>query len=263
MKKLLLITGLLLFCTLPNIFAQEQQVPDSENKVRIPKNYVKFNITSIALKNYSIQYERALTKTISLAFTFRDMPSTNLPFKSQILKQIDATDETARNAVNGVKIGNMAFTPEVRFYMGKKGYGRGFYIAPFYRYAKYEASELEFDYEYENDQNEQVNASISMSGNITANTVGLMFGAQWALGKHICLDWWILGPHYGKSKGDITGIPSDAIPPEGQAEIRQTLEDLEIPMVKQTVEVSERRVNMKIDGPWAGVRAGISLGIRF
>ncbi len=263
MKKLLLITGLLLFCTLSNIFAQEQQASTSENKVRGPKNYVKFNITSIALKNYSIQYERALTKAISLAFTFRDMPSTNLPFKSQILKQVDATDENIRNAVNEVKIGNMAFTPELRFYMGKKGYGRGFYIAPFYRYAKYDASNLVVDYEYQDDQDQQVTASITMSGNITANTVGLMFGAQWALGKYVCLDWWLLGPHYGKSKGDLTGIPSQPIPAEGQTEIRQTLEDLEIPMVKQTVEVSANKVNMKIDGPWAGIRAGISLGIRF
>lgn len=259
MKKLLLITGLLLFCTLSNIFAQEQQSSTSENKVRIPKNYLKFNITSIVLKNYSVQYERALSKTISLAFTFRDMPSTNLPFKSQILKQVDANDESARNAIEGVKIGNMAYTPEVRFYLGKKGYGRGFYIAPFYRYAKFDASNLEIDYEYQNSDDQQVNANIFMSGNITANTVGLMFGAQWALGKYICLDWWLLGPHAGKSKGDLSGIPSEAIPPEGQTEIRQTLEDLDIPMVKQTVEVTENKVNMKIDGPWGGIRAGISL----
>jgi len=262
MKKLLLITGLLLFCTLSNIYAQEQQSSTSENKVRVPKNYVKFNITSIALKNYSIQYERALTKTISLAFTFRDMPSTTLPFKSMILKQV-GDNEDASDVIEKLKIGNMAFTPEIRFYLGKKGYGRGFYIAPFYRYAKYEASNFVKNYEYQDENDQQVNASITLSGNVTANTVGLMFGAQWALGKFVCLDWWLLGPHYGKSKGDLTGIPSQPIPPEGQTEIRQTLEDLEIPMVKQTVEVSANRVNMKIDGPWAGIRAGISLGIRF
>lgn len=262
MKKLLLITGLFL-CGMVSIHAQEQSSSLADSKVRVQKNFIKFNLTALVLKNYSLQYERALTKRVSIAFAFRDMPETTLPCKTQILNQMDASDQTAIDAVNGLKISNMAFTPELRFYLGKKGYGRGFYIAPFYRYATYNANNLVVDYEYQDDNDQQVNASLTMSGDVTANTGGLMFGAQWSLGRFVCLDWWILGPHFGSSKGDLTGIPSQPIPAEGQTEIRQTLEDMEIPLVKQTVEVSASRVNMKIDGPWGGLRAGISLGFKF
>jgi hypothetical protein len=36
-------------------------------------------------------------------------------------------------------------TPEVRFYLGK-GYGKGFYIAPFYRNLKYDITGVNFTY---------------------------------------------------------------------------------------------------------------------
>jgi hypothetical protein len=62
-------------------------------------------------------------------------------------------------------LGNTAITPEVRFYVGKKGHGRGFYLAPFYRNATYKGSGLKFA--YQNALN--VESTISMSGDLKGN----------------------------------------------------------------------------------------------
>lgn len=90
-----------------------------------------------------------------------------------------------------------------------------------------------------------------------------MFGAQWALGKYVSLDWWILGPAYGVSSGVLDGLPSEPIPADGQADLKQEIESLEIPMVKQTATVTANSVKVDITGPWAGIRSGIIIGIKF
>jgi hypothetical protein len=90
-----------------------------------------------------------------------------------------------------------------------------------------------------------------------------MIGAQWALGKHICLDWWILGPHFGISSGDVLGLPSAPLSVEDQQEIEDELNGIDFPMFKQTVDVTADKASMIFDGPWAGIRAGLSIGVKF
>ncbi len=41
------------------------------------------------------------------------------------------------------------------------------------------------------------------------------------------------------------------------------LENIDIPLTNKTVIVTANNVAMKLDGPWAGLRAGISLGFKF
>ena len=50
------------------------------------KNIVKINLFALALKNISVQYERAVSKKIAVAATVRFMPKGSLPFKSIIKK---------------------------------------------------------------------------------------------------------------------------------------------------------------------------------
>jgi hypothetical protein len=102
-----------------------------------------------------------------------------------------------------------------------------------------------------------------MSGKLTGNTFGLMLGAQWALGKHISLDWWMLGPQYGNGKGDFSGLASQPMTIAEQNDLRQQLEDFDIPLTTKIVSVNANGANVKLDGPFAGVRAGISIGIKF
>lgn len=223
------------------------------------RNFIKINLTAIALKNYSVQYERVLNKTISLAVSFRTMPATTMPFKNLILNAVEDNDPDAKEVIETFKLSNFAFTPEIRFYLGKKGYGRGFYIAPFYRYANFKTSNLIFDY----DTDLGGEGSIKLSGKLTANTGGFMLGSQWALGKNICLDWWILGPHFGSGTGTFSGITSQPLSENEQNSLREELSDLDIPLTKETVSVNANGASLKLDGPWAGVRAGISIGIKF
>jgi hypothetical protein len=48
-----------------------------------------------------------------------------------------------------------------------------------------------------------------------------------------------------------------------QNSLREELSDLDIPLTKETVSVNANGASLKLDGPWAGVRAGISIGIKF
>lgn len=220
-------------------------------------NLVKVNLTALPIKNFSFQYERPIAKKISAAIGLRLMPQGNLPFSSSIEKMID--DEEAWEYLGNLEIGNFAITPEVRFYMGKDVL-RGFYIAPFARYANYTAK-MPFSFEYEDANNVTQEEDIPLSGNISSFTGGFMLGAQWKLSKLVYLDWWILGPHYGSSKGDISG--KKTLSPEEQDGLRDGLEDLDDVFFVDGYEVNSSGARVNIKGPWGGVRAGLALGFRF
>lgn len=248
----------LLCISLAQLKAQTSPTSEEPKSKHEQVNIAKLNVTGIALKNYSFQYERTLNRKISVALGFRTMPSTTLPFKNAILKQVNEDDADTKKTIETFELSNFAITPEVRIYLSKKGYGRGFYLAPFYRYASFKTSTLNFDYEGAN-----TSGTISLSGKLTANTGGLLLGAQWPLGKRLSLDWWILGPHYGSGTGEFSGKSSRTLTPEEQNDLKNQLNDLDIPLTDKTVTVNANGASLKLDGPWAGIRAGFLLGFRF
>ena len=225
------------------------------------KNIIKVNLLALAIKNYSAQYERILGRRSSLALGFRYMPVATLPFTSEIKKQIDkrATSSTddVYETLNNAKIGNFAITPEYRYYLGK-GYGKGFYLAPFYRYSQYEISDVKVEYGSDTEPKHVI-----LNGDFSAHTLGLLLGAQWNLSKSITFDWWILGPSYGMGKGNGVGSNSKNFTEQDKIDIKRELDNLDIPLTNKTYEIGENSVRMKLDGPWAGVRAGLTLGIKF
>lgn len=249
MKKyyLLLLCGAFQFMS-----SQAQKLPATRD------NIFKLNLTALPLKQYSMQYERVLNRKISLAMGVRIMPASGLPFKQQIIDNA-ANDPDTRSAIEAFRLSNMAFTPELRFYLSKRGYGRGFYLAPFYRYAKYTSNQMRFTY----DDGAGGTGTIDLDGKLTTNTGGLLIGSQWNLGKRVVLDWWILGPHYGSGTGLFNGVSSETLSPSEQDDLRTQLMDIDIPLTTTTVNVTANSASLKLDGPWAGIRAGFSLGIRF
>src|SRR3546814_353172 len=138
-------------------------------------NLVKVNLTALPIKNFSFQYERPIAKKMSAAIGLRLMPQGKLPFDSAIEKLID--DEEAWEYFGKLEVGNFAITPELRFYMGKEVL-RGFYIAPFVRYANYTAK-MPFNFEYEDPNGISQEMDIPLSGNISSFTGGFMLVAQW------------------------------------------------------------------------------------
>jgi hypothetical protein len=251
MKFLLLLpVAVLAFLIPPTATAQKT--------TELSRNVFKINLTALALKNYSFQYERILNRKISFAVAYRTMPSSSLPLKNMILDASNNNPDT-KEAIDALRLSASVFTPEMRIYMSKKGMGRGFYFAPFYRYASFKATGMKFD--YTNSSNTK--SSMLLSGKLTANTGGFLLGTQYPLGKHLCLDLWILGPHYGAGNGLFTGYATTPLTPAEQDNLRQTLNDFDIPLTKKTVTVTANGATMKLDGPWGGIRSGISFGLRF
>lgn len=238
--------------------ATAQTEKEASSKPEHPMNIVKVNLTGFVLKNYGFQYERIINRKFSVALGFRTMPNGLLPMQSTITDAIGDNPD-AQEQVKNFKLGNTAFTPEVRFYLSRKGYGRGFYLAPFYRNVTFKGSGLKFTY-----QNSLLtNNTMSMSGKLTGNTVGLLIGSQFALGKYIALDLWIIGPHYGSAKGDFSGTSSQPLTQTEQDNLRQEIEDFDIPLTDKTITVNASGANVKLSGPFAGVRSGITIGFRF
>ena len=105
--------------------------------------------------------------------------------------------------------------------------------------------------------------TIDTQGEIVSHTGGFLLGYQWALGKHMCLDWQMFGPHFGVSSGDFLGVPSSPLSTVDQADIEEEFLKVELSLVEQTIDATADEVNMGIDGPWAGVRFAVSLGVKF
>ena len=75
------------------------------------------------------------------------------------------------------------------------------------------------------------------------------------------LDWWILGPHYGSSKGSVIG--KKPLSPSEQTSLKAELDGIDIPILKTTNSVDANGATVFFKGPWAGLRAGVCLGFRF
>jgi hypothetical protein len=231
----------------------------SSNQVDdIKKNNVKISLTSLVFNNFQLQYERSLTKRIGVVIGYSFIPKGDVPFKSQI-NDLTSNNADTQGIFENAELGYRAFTPEFRFYLGK-GYGKGFYIAPFYRNLRYDISKVNFEFSSDLVAGRE---NLEMGGELTANTFGLQFGAQFNLGKHIILDWWIVGPHYGTSKGDFAGITDRTLTPFEQNQLQNELDNLELPLGDIEARANQNGATIKISGPWGGIRSGISLGYRF
>ncbi len=254
MKRNLLLSLFLGFVFCATLNAQDTTNSSASNKALHPMNFIKLSLTSIAFKNYSLQYERILSKGISASLSYRLMPTSKIPFATSLANQAGNDEPDVKDAIEKLRMSNFAITPEIRFYLGK-GYGKGFYIALFYRYASFTAEHFQVAYDDTH--------KLDMSGKLTANTGGIMFGAQWLLGKHFCLDWNIVGPHYGSASGLLTGVANPVLSPTQQDKLRSNLTAVDIPLTNETVTVNANGGTLKLEGPWGGIRSGISLGFRF
>ncbi|WP_316839743.1 DUF3575 domain-containing protein [Pedobacter gandavensis] len=255
-KTMLMCGVMALSFSATNSFAQEVKA-SQEDESGDAKNLVKWNVAALALKTYSFQYERAVGKKISVSLGFRMMPKSSVPFSSTFKSLID--DDQTWESIKDFKTGNFAITPEFRYYVGQSVF-RGFYVAPFVRYARYT---VDVPYNYEATINgTTMKDKIEMDGNISTLTTGLLLGAQWKLSKAIYLDWWILGPNYGTASGNISGKKN--LSNEEQNALRDALTDLEdLPLVKVKSEVDGNGAKIDFSGPWAGMRSGLSIGYRF
>ncbi len=223
------------------------------DSARIRKNQIKVNLSALVFTNFSLQYERQVGRKTTVALGANMRPFGTLPYKTLLKK---ALNEDAVN-LDKLKLGVWGITPEFRYYTGKKGAMRGFYIGPFFSYRQYKS---DLPIKYDNDTKDGV-----FSGTLKSYTFGLQFGAQWKLGKHVHLDWWILGPNYGSARGDL--IFTSALSPADQQDMIDKIENLKDDLPVKAIDsyqVGPTGASIKVKGPWAGLRGmGFCVGYLF
>lgn len=222
----------------------------SQNSSPEKMNIVKTNVTAYAFRNVNLTYERIINKRFSVAVGFGSMGKGSVPFSKSYIKDTELSD---------VEVSLSNFTIEPRIYLGK-GYGHGFYLAPYYRHSSFKADHVTLTSNYGMGE-----VPLKISGKANGNSGGLMIGAQWFLGKadNWVLDLWIVGAHYGKGNGDFRGTSSRTLTLSEQQELKNDIEGLDIPFVKYTAVTDANGANIYVDGPWAGVRSGLSVGYHF
>ncbi|MES2874420.1 MAG: DUF3575 domain-containing protein [Bacteroidota bacterium] len=249
MRKLFLC---ILLCISSRLIYAQENVKANYGSGVSGKNLLKINLLSLPLGNFSFEYERVVANKITVGMGYRFMPKSGIPLKSTISNLIDDPDTEAQ--LDQFKTSNSAITPELRFYLGKEAL-RGFYLGPFVRISNYK---LDGPFEYDVNNNPE---TLPLVGKLNTVTGGLLIGAQWKLGGGIYLDWWTLGPQYGSANGSLTAKQS--LSQAQQDELRPELEALEIPFAETKTTVNAQGARVDITGPWAGLRAGLCLGLRF
>lgn len=217
------------------------------------KNMAKVNVSAFALKGFYLQYERQLSKTITVAVGYSNIPTSQLPYSSFIQKRIDDPDIN----VADFRLGTSVITPEIRFYIGSKGAFHGFYLAPYARFGTYHISG-------------PVNYTAAFSGRRSAvfdgklytTTGGLMLGSSFQLASKLYLDWWIIGASIGGGNGNLranTTLASDE-----QTALQRVLNNLDVPFTKLQSAVSNTGAAINTTGTMIGMRGlGINISFRF
>jgi hypothetical protein len=222
-------------------------------------NVIKFNLSSVDIQHYNIQYERALALNRSVCLGFGYSSGVDLPFKNTLIDQF-GDNEDARRALETTKLDKLTITPEYRFYFSAKGAPIGFYLATFIRYTR-----LGFSQDYTFTPSDNTEHITHIDGNLNGVGGGAMIGIQWALGSSFTLDWWILGPFAGIQNGSFDAVGGLAgLTEQDRVDLEQDIEDIEIPFWNIDATVGENTATAEISGPFVGVRTlGFSLGYRF
>ncbi|NDA62149.1 MAG: DUF3575 domain-containing protein [Chitinophagia bacterium] len=242
MKKIILLLLALPLFTL----AQEKTAPAS-----LPKNIVRWNLSSLALSNFHFTYERALSRKVSVSLSYRFMIKGGIPFKSYFDDYLQSGDIR----FNEISTSNNAFTPEIRFYLGK-GNLKGFYLAPYLRFSSFNATT-------------PINYSGGLKtgdfiGKVTATSGGIMLGWQFNLSKKWLFDFQIIGAHYGSCSGNLDMVSNIPLTSSDQTSLQSSLNGIKIEPFNISTSVNGGGANIKVSGPWGGIRgANIGIGFRF
>ncbi len=219
MKKKILFAALLMTAQSISLFAQRSSGSDYDPMAR--PNIVKINISSLAYKNISLQYERVLGNKISVSCGVRFMPKGSLAYTKPIDNLANSNSNSNSDSVHlsDWKANSLAITPEFRFY--PKHAGKGFYLAPYFRYRTI-GLDLPVDYTDGNG----VKQHVSAKGNLSSYIGGLMIGTQFNLGKMVTLDWYIIGFQYGSTNIKLDVTSTKTMTATDQQDVRSNLQEI-------------------------------------
>lgn len=186
------------------------------------RHVFKLNISQLLNSNLSAQYEFTFHKNLGLALGGSYLVPRQIGGFLNIL--------SSRN-INGMQFGFVAptlkawaITPELRWYPGKHEKIKapnGFYLAPYFRVARY-TIESSFTDTYNG-----VKSEFGFNASLKCVSGGGMIGAQWLFGKkkNIAFDWWIIGLGFGRMTPYMEAYASNAnMSPAQQQELRDEIE---------------------------------------
>ncbi|MCY7420346.1 MAG: DUF3575 domain-containing protein [Chitinophagaceae bacterium] len=216
------------------------------------KNEFKVNLSSFVTKGFGLQYERQIGKKFTIALGYSMIPEGKIAFQSVIEDLVDDPDIK----VGDFRLGTSIITPELRWYVGKKGAFHGFYLAPYGRFSTYT---LQIPVSF----NSAIDKRTALfDGKLKNSLGGLMLGSNFKLGKRLTLDWWILGAGIGSASGSlIAATPLNALE---QKNLKDELDSIDVPFTTIESTVNSNGAIVKTTGSMAGIRGlGLNLGIRF
>ncbi|MGI9137965.1 MAG: DUF3575 domain-containing protein [Sediminibacterium sp.] len=226
-------------------------------------NIIKTNLSSDALNNYNITFERSISRFMSVSLSYRKMNKQKLPLK-ELAKQFIQNDAID---FDKFEIGNSAITAEARFYIGMSKLS-GIYLAPYARSATFDVT-VPLDYTYTpvspvpNVTLPPIPMHAQLDGTIRSTSYGLYTGMQFQLLTKIVLDLWIIGGHYGTSNGKLIFVAPAGTPALALSELKKTIDQTKTnPFTLKTV-TTPNGVMTDTEGPSAGIRGvGVTGGFR-
>ncbi|WP_298715143.1 DUF3575 domain-containing protein [Chitinophaga sp.] len=230
-------------------------------------NIVKTNLSSLALNNYSLTYERLLTRKISASLGYRYMPKSALT-KSMLGETVmdyvkEDGDDDLQNQLDKLQMSGGALTAEFRFYTGRRPGAKGFYAGIYGRY-----SNFKYDYPYDYEKPDQTTTLVPLKGNSSGFGGGVVMGGQFMIAKRVVVDLYIIGAHYGKMTGKVDGITDlSDLDEQERTDLKNELEDLvDLGGSEKniTAEVRDDGIRADIRMPFLGVRGlGLTVGFAF
>lgn len=228
------------------------------------KNIVKTNLSSIALANYSLTYERMLTRKISASVGYRFMPSTHItqsPLGEKVMDIVAEEGDDLSSQLDKLKMSGNAITLEFRVYTGKRPGAKGFYAGLYGRYASFK-----YDYPYDFEKPSGTTL-VPLKGNSNGIGGGVILGGQFMIAKRVVVDLFIIGGHYGSLTGKLEGLTDMSDFDEAdRADLKEEIEGL-IDLggdngIKADVRDDGVRADIKL--PFLGVRGlGLTIGYAF
>lgn len=229
-------------------------------KKSVQFNNIKINLYSLFVRNYSFYFERSISRKITAQIGFRYQPYSYL-LDNVVAKQL-LKDKIVQSDLYDFKTSNSSFTLDLKYYPGKKGAGKGFYIGIYGRYTILDLDDVDYVYQSKSDDIYHVPLFSRLKG----IGGGILLGYQFLIKKRISVDIYIIGGHYGiwngsiNSKKDLFGLSDDE-----KTDLKEKIENLYTLFGRKyaNVNVSNIGVSGNISGPFWGTRSGISLGISF
>lgn len=244
------------------------EAPDRSSGVRHQpyfRNIIKTNLSTLALNNYSLTYERLIARKISASLGWRHMPNTHMTqtaLTKEVMKYFEEGDSDINEQLDQLKMSGNALTAEVRFYTGRRPGAKGFYAGVYGRYASFT-----YDYPYDFESELGTTTRVPFKGKSSGIGGGIILGGQFNVHKRVIIDLYIIGGHYGSFSGKVDGLADlSDLSEQDRADLKDELESLiEIGDRKNiTATVREDGVRADVSMPFLGVRGlGFTVGFAF